>query len=108
VNTPEPRRGKRRNGEGSIYQRNSDGRWVGAAYLPTTSGVTKRKVVYGDSWEEVHEELTRLLAQVHSGVPVPDRSCSVGDYLEYWLSVYASQKRARTERRIRGESCGCI
>lgn len=102
MSTSESRRNKRRNGEGSIYQRKSDGRWVGAAYVPTTSGTTKRKVIYGDSWEEVHEELTRLLARVHLGIPIPDRSCRVGEYLEYWLTVYAGQRRATTARGYEG------
>ena len=42
------------NGVGSIYQREFDGRWVGAAYVLTGAGVVKRKVVYGASWEEAH------------------------------------------------------
>jgi integrase len=96
------RRSRRRNGEGSIYQRKSDNRWVGAAYVLVTGGTEKRKVVYGDSWTEVHEKLTKLQAQSHNGIPAPDRSCRLGEYLEYWLSVYASQKRGTTARGYEG------
>ncbi|GIH10307.1 site-specific integrase [Rhizocola hellebori] len=98
----EPQRSKRRNGEGSIYQRKSDGRWVGAVYLPTATGAVKRKVVYGATWDYVHQELTRLIAQAHRGIPIPDRSCRVSEYLEYWLSVYASQRRETTARGYEG------
>jgi len=38
------RRSRRRNGEGSIYQRQKDGLWVGAAYVLTSAGVHRRKV----------------------------------------------------------------
>ncbi len=34
---------RRANGEGSIYQRASDGQWVGMAYVYTTTGVRKRR-----------------------------------------------------------------
>ncbi len=98
----ESQRGKRRNGEGSIYQRKSDGRWVGAAYLPTATGALKRKVVYGATWDEVRQELTRLMAQADRGIPIPDRSCRVSEYLEYWLAVYASQRRETTARGYEG------
>ncbi|MGI5237007.1 tyrosine-type recombinase/integrase [Dactylosporangium sp. CA-139066] len=87
---------RRRNGEGSVYQRKSDGRWVGAAYVLTTSGVRRRKVVYGDSWEEAHEQLVQLVANSHKGIPVPDRSWPMRDYLPYWLQVHARELRAKT------------
>ena len=36
---------KNTNGEGSIYQRKSDGRWVGQAYVLMTDGTRKRKAI---------------------------------------------------------------
>ncbi len=47
-----PDRRRRANGEGSIYHRASDDRWVGSAYVYTTTGQRKRKPVYGESFEE--------------------------------------------------------
>ena len=67
---------KNANGEGSIYQRGSDGRWVGQAFVLTTDGLRKRKFVYGDSWDDAHAKLVRLKARSQQGIPVPDRAWS--------------------------------
>jgi integrase len=93
-----PRRGgkKNPNGEGSIYQRSSDNRWVGQAYVLTTAGVEKRKFVYGDSWEEAHAKLVELKARSQRGLPVPDRAWTVGQFLEHWLRVYVKELRPTT------------
>jgi integrase len=90
------RRSRRRNGEGSVYQRKSDGLWVGATYVVTTAGVPKRKVVYGESWEEAREKLVQLVARSQQGIPVPERSWRVRDYLDYWLKVYVADLRPKT------------
>jgi integrase len=89
---------KRRNGAGSVYYRESDGQWVGAAYVLTTAGVRRRKVVYGQSWEEANAKLTQLVARVEQGMPVPDRSVRLREYLDYWLKAYVSTLRATTAR----------
>jgi integrase len=89
---------KNANGEGSIYQRRSDGRWVGQAFVLTTAGTRKRKYVYGDTWDEAHEKLVTLKAQSQRGIPVPDRTWTVGDFLSYWLKAHVSELRATTER----------
>ncbi|WP_426506705.1 tyrosine-type recombinase/integrase [Dactylosporangium sp. McL0621] len=87
---------RRRNGEGSVYQRKSDGLWVGAAYVLTTAGVQRRKVVYGESWEAAHGQLVQLVARSQQGIPVPERSWPMRDYLPYWLKVHAEELRAKT------------
>jgi excisionase family DNA binding protein len=56
----ERKRRRRANGRGSIYQRASDGKWVGSAYVYTTKGVRKRRPVYGNSFDEVREKLDKL------------------------------------------------
>jgi hypothetical protein len=48
---------KRGNGEGSIYYRNSDRKWVGSVTL----GKGKRKVIYGKTRKEVQEKLKVVL-----------------------------------------------
>ena len=98
MNDGEVRRTRRRNGEGSIYQRKSDGHWVGAAYVLTTASVYKRKVVYGDSHDDVRAKLTQLVARSEQGIPVPDRSTRIRDYLEYWLAAYVAELRPTTAR----------
>ncbi len=47
-------------GEGSVYQRESDGKWCAAVTLP--SG--RKKIAYGDTEEEAIRERRRLLAAV--------------------------------------------
>jgi integrase len=81
--------GKRRlNREGSIWQRR-DGRWTGAAYVLTTSGVFKRVYVYGHTRDDVHTKLVRLQAESDRGIPRPDRASKVGEYLDCWLASVA-------------------
>ncbi|KAB1940606.1 site-specific integrase [Micromonospora sp. ALFpr18c] len=86
------------NGEGSIYQRSSDGRWVGQAYVLTTDGTRKRKFVYGATWEEAHTKLVDLKSRSQRGIPVPDRAWKLADYLPYWLAAYVSDLKPTTAR----------
>jgi integrase len=94
----ERRARKRANGEGTIYQRSSDNRWVGMAYVYTTTGVVKRRPVYGHSFDEVREKLDRLKGNSVNGVAVPDRTITVADYLDHWLTQVKEEKRATTWR----------
>ncbi len=87
---------RRANGEGTIYRR-KDGRWEGSAYLGTVSGKTRRLHVYGKTRKEANEKLTVKMAEVQRGIPIPDRSWTIGDYLDYWMTEVAPSKlRPRT------------
>jgi integrase len=87
-----PQTGKRNvNGEGTIRER-SDGRWEGRAYVITTDGREVRRSVYGKSWDEVHEKLTKMQADTMSGKRVASSSQTVGEYLEYWLHEHARHR----------------
>jgi integrase len=94
----EKQRRHRANGEGSIYQRASDNRWVGSAYIYTATGQRKRRPVYGASFDEVREKLDKLKGDSVNGVLVPDRSTSLREYLDYWLRDIATHRRATTVR----------
>jgi integrase len=72
------------------------------AYVLTTDGTMKRKTVYGKTWEEAHERLVELKAKSHRGIPAPDRTWKVDEYLRYWLRVYVSGLRPKT---IEGYEC---
>lgn len=67
-----PTKGRAPNGAGTIYQRESGGRWVGAAHVLTVDGTHRRKVVYGRTWEEVHGRLIELEERDRRGVPAPN------------------------------------
>lgn len=87
---------KNANGEGSIYQRASDGRWVGQAFVLITDGTRKRKFVYGDTWDEAHAKLVELKARSQRGIPMPDRAWKLDEYLRYWLQVYVADLKPKT------------
>ena len=85
--------GKRRvNGEGSVYLR-KDGRWVGAAKVLTADGLKKRMPVYGKTRLEASQKLTELLAKSAVGLPVPDGSVKLADYLDYWLDNFVKPNK---------------
>ena len=92
------KRWKRGNGEGSIYQRASDGQWVGMAYVYTTTGVRRRRQVYGHSFDEVRRKLDRLRGDSVNGIAVPDRQTTAGEYLDQWLQQVKETRRATTYR----------
>jgi integrase len=96
---PRGGRGKRNvNGEGNIRER-SDGRWEGRAYVLTTDGREIRRSVYGKDWDEVHEKLTKLKAEMMSGVRVSATGTTVGEYLTYWLLEVARDRVRPTTYR---------
>lgn len=71
-------------GEGSVYQRKSDGKWCASVTLP--SG--RRKVVYGDDEKGALKARRDLLKEIESGRPVAlGRTPKLGDYLKRWLDV---------------------
>src|SRR6202034_1966022 len=93
---------KRANGEGTIYQR-KDGRYEGAAFVPTTTGTVKRVRVYGRTHEDVRRQLTRLLEQADQGIPVSSENWTVARYLAYWLEhVVKPERKPRTYQGYEG------
>lgn len=95
--------GQRANGEGSIYQRASDGRWLGAATIGFDSnGRPKRKVVSAKTRNEVVQKLRRLHRQIDDGLPAPDTSLTVSQLVERWLEdVNRHQVASSTAKNYR-------
>lgn len=74
-------------GEGSVYQRKSDGKWCAAVTLP--SG--RRKVVYGDDEKGALRERRKLLAEIEAGRPVTvGRDPTLGQHLTWWLDIFVA------------------
>jgi integrase len=67
-------------GEGSVYQRDSDGKWV-AVVLDEG----KRRTLYGATRNEVLAKREALRAALHYGEPAPDLRLTVGEHLIAWL-----------------------
>lgn len=74
--------------EGSIYRRNSDGRWAGAVTKPDGS----RKAVYGRTRQEVAQKLAVASQLVQRGMPLPPERTSVAQYLTRWLDEVAEPR----------------
>src|SRR5579884_1813100 len=91
--------GKRRgNGEGSIYQRKSDGKWVGSI----TVGPNQRKVFYGKTRKEVKDKLTEALHELQQGTLVTGSSLTTGQFLKDWLeNTHRRRVRPRTYERYK-------
>ena len=86
-------------GEGSIYQRKSDGRWV-ASFLP--DGERKRRYFYGKTRKEAYEKLQKALQAQKQGTLTKGRPQTVKQFLEHWLEdVHKEHVRLNTYRIYR-------
>jgi integrase len=87
---------RRVNGDGSITKR-ADGRWMGRYYAWTTAGTRKRVSVYGRTRKEAANRMREAQERNRQGIPVPDRTWKLGDWLDYWLAnVVAGNRRPAT------------
>ncbi len=90
--------GKRRGkGDGSVYQRASDDKWVGSARI----GQGKRKNVYGDTRKEAVTKLKALQKQIDEGTLIRTKAESVESYLQYWLSIHRTEVRESSYQTYR-------
>ena len=64
--------GRRMNGEGSIYQRQDTGRWLGSMTLGYEDGKLVRKTVSAKTQADVRKKLDVLRKQLDDGLPAPD------------------------------------
>ena len=90
--------GKRANGEGSVYRRKSDGRWVGSLSLPDGT----RKVFYGKKQSEVIAKIDEALHDLRRGTLVTGPSVTVQEYMEQWLEeIHKPIVKLNTHRNYR-------
>ena len=77
--------GYRGNGEGSVYQRSSDGLWLGVQSVGRESnGRLIRKTVTGKTRAEAVRKLKKLQRQLDDGLPAPDTTLTVAQLLTRW------------------------
>lgn len=86
---------KRGNGEGSIYQRKEDNKWVGSITLENG----KRKVFYGKTRKEIQEKMKVALREQQRGMLVTAPQQSVEQFLKQWLETCKPSVRIRTYER---------
>ena len=76
---------RRGNGDGSVYQRASDGRWLGVVVLGyDAEGRPIRKATSARTRTEVMQKLKVLQRQVDDSLPLPDTTMSVAQLLTRW------------------------
>lgn len=86
------RRTRQANGAGTIKKR-KDGRYEGQVFVPTTTGEYKRVSVYGRTWDECDEKITRLKADRYAGLPASVSTYTVAEWLGYWLDEVVKPAR---------------
>jgi integrase len=91
--TPSARKdrgGKRGNGEGTIYQRQSDGKWCASVSLDGG----RRKVLYGKTRQEVARKLAAALRDVQMGMPLPGDRLTLERFLLDRLATTVKPSRS--------------
>ena len=86
---------KHANGEGSVYFRASDNKWVGSITLDNG----RRKVFYGKTKKEARDKMNDALHEQRKGTLIVSTQQTVAEYLEYWLKVHKQNVRPRTQER---------
>ncbi len=87
---------KRGNGEGSVFQRKEDKKWVASITLEDG----KRKVFYGKTKKEVTEKLIKARSEQQQGTLVTAPEQTVAQFLSDWLeNTQKDNVRSRTYER---------
>ncbi len=79
-------------GEGSVFQRESDERWV--ASVPLGDG--KRKQEYYDTKAQAERARRRMLNDLEQGKLLTTRDQTFREYIEYWLGIQHSSLKPTT------------
>jgi integrase len=89
--------GRRMNNEGSVYQRASDSRWIGAVTLGYDErGKLRRKTVSGKTKAEALAKLKVLQRTTDDGLPPPDDRMTVSQLIDRWKSDVLHHQVAQT------------
>jgi integrase len=85
---------RRDRGDGSIFFRKSDSRWVGK-YIPSSNA--KPIVIYGKTEAGVKKKLRELKKEVHKGDYAVVQRTSVQDYMNNWFyTIKVNELKPRT------------
>ncbi|WHH58440.1 site-specific integrase [Petroclostridium sp. X23] len=81
--------GKRGNGEGSIYQRKSDGKWCGQITIGfDENGKQKIRTLYANDREELIKKFDMERSRLHMGYNIEPSMLTVGKWVDIWLTQY--------------------
>lgn len=90
---------RRHKGEGSIYQRATDGRWMGVVDLGMMNGKRTRRTVSAATLRELRPKMKALRDRTEAGVTGSNQP--VSKWVVYWLDEI-SDVRDSTRRTYRG------
>lgn len=93
---------RRRQGEGSVYQRKSDGKWLGVVDLGLIGGRRVRKTVTANTQREAIQKLRAKVRETESGVVTT--YATVADWMAHWLddiAIKTDEIRPLTARTYR-------
>jgi integrase len=68
---------------------------------PGVGAARKRRTVYGARADEVNQKLIRIQDQSNKGIPVPERTAKLAEYLHYWVEEVIEDRRRTTKRDYR-------
>lgn len=83
---------KRSKGDGSVYQRKSDGMWVGSIELPSHDGRRRRKVITRNSETKAKAELSKLRSDKQTHGDLPTAGQTLATWMDYWFREIALRK----------------
>ena len=87
---------RRANGEGSIYRRTSDGRYVAAATVGLDrNGKPVKKIRTAKTRIEANRKLRELQNEISEGPLLSDRRVTVADWCHQWCATIAPQNASR-------------
>ena len=93
------------NGEGSLCQRKSDGRWFGSIVEPDEEGKLKRRTVSAKTKDAACLKLRRLMEERErleaEGLPPMDTTVTVSQLLDRWHKVIVATRRETTASNYR-------
>jgi integrase len=93
-------RARRGRGEGSVFQRKSDNRWVGTVVIGHDAhGKRQRRTVYGNTKAEALEALKRLQHESEAGTVGTAGTLTVGELLDKWLTFAEPRVQPATFKR---------
>lgn len=96
-------RTRRHRGEGSVFQRESDGRWMGVLDLGIVGGKRVRKTVSAPTLKELRPKFKKLKEQVDAGVLTD--AMTMGEWMDHWLDLVAAERvRPSTLRTYRAQN----
>lgn len=99
---PKKSKARRGRGEGSVYQRESDGLWCCTITVGfTPAGKRRRRTIYGKTKTEALAKLKAEQRAIDSGVVRTTTRGTVGELLTRWLAFVKSRVEPKTFERYR-------